>query len=102
MKIKIVIIEGYNPDKLLAIYCPVCKENHYIPADGVPLKNGSKWSFNGDYEKPTISPSINLHACNNDGRIVYRCHFYIKNGYIEYCSDCSHNMKNKTIELPEI
>lgn len=30
------------------------------------------------------------------------CHFFIKEGNIIYCGDCTHEFKGKTLELSEI
>jgi hypothetical protein len=31
----------------------------------------------------------------------YVCHSFVKEGMIEFLSDCTHDMKNKTVELPD-
>lgn len=67
-------------------HCPGCNMIHGV---------GKSWEFNCDFEKPTFSPSILVR-----GGDVY-CHSYIKNGMIQFLSDCHHELKNQTIELPE-
>jgi hypothetical protein len=52
--------------------------------------------FNGDLNNPTVIPSL---VENYPGR---RCHSYIKNGKIQYLTDCNHTLAGQTIELPDI
>lgn len=52
-----------------------------------------RWTFNGDYEKPTFSPSMKVNYGN--GLIT---HCFVKNGNIQYLSDCTHDMAGKTVQ----
>lgn len=56
-----------------------------------------KHQFNGDFEKPTFSPSL-----LQDWDLDRKCHSYIRNGQIQYLSDCFHSLAGQTIELPDI
>jgi hypothetical protein len=58
----------------------------------------STWSFNGEADKPTVSPSILVQ----DGRPEYRCHSFIRDGRIEFLSDSSHALAGQTVDLPEL
>jgi len=69
-------------------YCPGCKM-HHAP--------NHTWEFNGDLVKPTFSPSILVNGSHPDKR----CHSFVRNGSIEYLSDCFHTLAGKTIELPD-
>lgn len=69
---------------LLIHWCPGCKQVHGI--------NMTKWTFNGDVDCPTFSPSFN---------IVGQCHYFIQNGFLVYCGDCNHELNGKSIELPD-
>lgn len=73
-------------------YCPGCKHKHRINVEK-PNHCGAIWSFNGDMESPTFSPSIN---------IVGQCHYFIRNGMIEYCSDSKHELAGQIVPLPDI
>lgn len=87
-----------------AVYCPACEAVH--PLD-------TRWSFNGDYDRPTFGPtapggnSSLLVATNHPGWKSYdpakdeaRCHSHIVDGRISYCDDCSHKHAGQTLELP--
>lgn len=54
------------------------------------------WLWDGNAECPTFSPSI-LSTMPN-----HRCHSFIRDGKIEFLSDCSHELKGQTVDLPEL
>ena len=54
------------------------------------------WGFNGNLDKPTVSPSINVKL--GEGGI---CHSFVDNGYIRFLNDCTHELAGKTVEIPE-
>ena len=60
--------------------------------------NGPGWHWNGDRQKPTFSPSI-LDP-GGGGRV--RNHVFVRNGIIEYLSDCRHELAGRKIELPRL
>ena len=79
--------------------CPGCKCDHGIWVTPYYNGNGATWSFNGDVNKPTFSPSIKV-TCPTPKRMLI-CHSFVKDGKIEYLSDCTHELAGQTIELPE-
>ncbi len=80
--------------------CPGCNETHVLPTKP---ESPSGWEFNGDLERPTLAPSILVHACvAKDGReLTPRCHSYVRDGKIEFLADCTHALRGQTVELPE-
>lgn len=62
--------------------------------------NGPAWDFNKDLEKPTINPSILVREPTPSGMKI--CHSFVRDGKIQYLSDCTHDLAGQTIELPEI
>ena len=71
-----------------------------IPRDG-------RWSFNGDYERPTFSPSVN-ETWGKEGQSMEafkadpnpnRNHVIITDGKIEYCADCTHALAGQTVVI---
>ena len=81
-------------------YCPACKQIHPIAVD-LPFSNGAKWSFNGDPERPTFSPSVNNMTEYQPGK-RHVCHYFIREGMIDYCGDCTHDLAGKKVPLPPI
>jgi hypothetical protein len=65
---------------------------HLIPVEE-PHPNGSRWTFDGNLERPTFNPSINY---------VGRCHYFLHDGQLQYCSDSTHALAGKTIPLPPL
>lgn len=78
--------------------CPACNEEHTI---------NNTWEFDGNYELPTISPSILVEGYRGDKNTEYgspfRCHSWITNGKIKFFEDCSHDTPKETwLDLLEI
>jgi hypothetical protein len=71
-------VRGYKTEKIVYIrfVCPCgCGAVHGVPVD---KSFGSAWDFNGDYQKPTLTPSIQiLSGC--------RWHGYITDGTFKTC-----------------
>jgi hypothetical protein len=85
-------IEKLEDDGKLAyiFYCPGCKFHHAFYVSGYRIS----WEFNGDIDNPSFSPS--LRNRDREGRT---CHLFVKNGKIEYCNDCFHELKGQTVEM---
>lgn len=101
------------PTGRITFYCEGCKTHHAVD---------ESWSFNGDYEKPTFSPSVLVRSghyadsfkgdcwCtyyqkNPEKTVSFkcmRCHSFVRDGKIEYLSDCSHELAGQTVELKDI
>ena len=82
-------------NKYLIHACPGCKSRHLIPD-----WQRAQWEFNGDFNNPTLWPSVRHSWKLPTGERV--CHYFIKDGKIEYCSDSFHVLAGKTVDLPEI
>ena len=65
-------------------------------ATGLELAFDDRWEFNGDYEKPTFRPSM---RCNYGHNIITHC--YVRDGKIEYLSDCTHDYAGKTVDCAD-
>lgn len=77
---------------------------HAIPV-GDPYK--VYWQFNNNPEAPTFSPSVK-HTTGkyvdpknypDEGDI---CHYFIRDGRIEFCTDCTHAFAGKNVSLAKI
>jgi len=77
-------------------WCPGCEATHQI-AVVQPFRNGARWSYDGNHEAPTFSPSINVGPGS-----MLQCHYFIRSGRIEFCGDCHHGLKGQTVDLPPI
>ena len=70
-------------------FCPGCR--HIITINDT-------WKI--DSEVITIKPSIKTQHPRPD-KPNYVCHSFITNGEIRFLGDCTHDLKNKTVPLPE-
>lgn len=70
----------------------------------------SAWLYNGDPKKPTVSPSIlttwpaNPNAIEEfkEWRTERRCHLFMKEGRLEFLSDCTHTLAGQIVDLPDL
>jgi hypothetical protein len=84
------------------VECPACGYGHLFRT--VPgTKGQAVWTFNGDRDKPTFSPSMLVNARTHvtDPSAIL-CHSFVREGRIEFLGDCSHALAGQTVELPEI
>ena len=77
-----------NPEFTHVIFCPGCQCGHGWTTG---------WTFNGDLDKPTISPSLLVNWHN--GTAPVRCHSFIRDGMIQFLSDCTHALVGQTVAL---
>ena len=95
--------------------CPGCKCSHSIPTKGA-----GAWYFNGNTDRPTVSPSLLVRAPmwvppvtaeNHEEwkrnpweqkQVESVCHSIINDGKIQYLSDCTHELAGQTVELPNL
>lgn len=93
-----VLHEGGQSDtetgKKLLFYCPGCKQYHAFVVD---RNMHPVWTWNGDMEKPTFSPSLLVHGATDK-----RCHSFVRDGKIEFLSDCFHELRGQTVEMKGI
>ncbi len=71
------------------IFCRACNTGHVFD---------SRWSFNGDFENPTFSPSMLVNKDDPNRR----CHSFVKDGKIQYLDDCWHEFKGQTLDLEDV
>lgn len=91
-----LILRSYGALRLHEHWCPGCENIHQIAVEQ-PFRNGARWTFDGNAEKPTFSPSINVGPSTK-----LQCHYFIREGRIEFCGDCHHALAGHTVELPNI
>lgn len=78
----------------LLFWCPGCDGAHYVQIGDGP---GPRWSFNGDYDRPTFQPSILVEGSMRDGPM--RCHSFVTDGQIQFLGDCTHALAGQTVPL---
>lgn len=83
---------------LFLFWCPGCESPHPYWVKPRPDAAGHVWDFNGDREKPTFRPSLLVNA-NTPG--AKRCHLFMTDGKLQFCSDSQHELAGKTVDCPE-
>jgi len=96
----------------VAFWCPGCDAAHAIRSD--------VWTWNGDVNKPTFSPSVLVTGGHytpgheGDCWCTYnakhpedpapfkceRCHSFVRDGQIQFLGDCTHALAGQTVALP--
>jgi hypothetical protein len=87
----------------LVFDCPGCAAG-FGPHSGrkyVPVEGPKAWGFNGDLERPTLTPSILLRFDHAD-REPFVCHSFVREGRIQFLPDSTHPLAGQTVELPDI
>lgn len=83
----------------ITFYCPGCGGPHSVTTAGP-----GAWGYNGDPERPSLSPSVLVNYGFRAGD--KRCHSYVglydaKPGEIMFLTDCTHHLAGRTVPLPE-
>lgn len=90
-----ILCECSNPEpgkREFLWFCPGCKCGHAFETP--------RWTWNGSFDKPTFSPSLLYERVIRNDKEV-RCHTYVRDGMIQFLSDCTHEFAGKTVPLPE-
>ena len=100
----------------LYLWCPGCRDVHFV--NGAPHPDG--WTWNGDLERPTISPSIlvryrhweppvtaeNLEQWKREPweqhQVDRVCHSFVRDGVWEYLADSTHEYAGLNIPMANV
>lgn len=87
----------------LLFWCPGCDGAHMVRVASTDLPGG--WTFNGNHERPTFSPSILVTYNGPDAGIDDAppavCHSFVRDGQIQFLGDCTHALAGQTVPLPD-
>lgn len=106
---------------VVMFHCPGCNESHAVSVgSGVPGRN---WAFNANPDAPTFHPSVlvrtghhvpgqasgascwcTYNAENPGDPAPFECrvcHSWVRDGRIEFLSDCTHALAGQTVDLPD-
>lgn len=78
----------------LWLHCPGCGCAHLFKLTrqgDLFIETAFSWSFNGDMEQPTCTPSLRCRGTET-------CHLWLKKGKIIYLGDCTHKYAGKSLE----
>lgn len=80
----------------LFFHCPGCDIKHAVTVGEGP---GPRWGFNGDYERPTFSPSVMVRYPWGNPPVETICHSFVTDGQIQFLNDCTHSLAGQTVPL---
>ena len=122
-KLREVASEGSEQGRVLMHWCPGCGRRHAFEIEK-PNSSGSVWSWNGSIEAPSFSPSMHITSsvpavsgaelkaillrrqAGEQVEIPYHritiCHYYLREGRIEFLSDSGHTLAGQSVDLPDI
>lgn len=86
-------VDGQEDGVVYSFFCPGCEELHLFTT---LRARRPVWTFNGDMANPTFAPSL-LYPDKTP-----RCHLFLREGKLQFCSDCGHKLAGQTVDLPEI
>lgn len=96
--------------QVLILRCPGCEDNHQVHV--------GRWSWNGDLELVTLSPSLLVGGVQWDAEVYpyfkrrserhpdvavgdqITCHSFVTDGRIQFLSDSTHVLAGQTVDLP--
>ena len=82
--------------------CPGCRLSHGVWVKPHQNEKGASWTFNGDLEAPTFSPSILTRVGFDGDRADLVCHSYVRQGQIEFLSDSTHALAGQAVDMLEV
>lgn len=87
--------------EVLAFVCPGCALDgstglHLLPVNSTTKK--PSWTWDGNYEAPTLSPSI-LSNGHGQGR---RCHSFLTAGVFQFLDDSEHALAGQSVPIPDL
>jgi hypothetical protein len=98
--------------ELVWFWCAGCASHHAINPKG--------WTWNGDTERPTFSPSVLVRGSEftAEGKAMHErgeappggqypsrdtvCHSFVREGRIEYLTDSTHALAGQTVPLEDL
>lgn len=79
---------------LVSFKCPGCEGIHMLPTKGRGC-----YQFNGDFDSPTLKPPVLVQGFSSGSKSI--CNFSITDGQIYFLPNCTHDLADQTVELPE-
>lgn len=87
----------------LMFVCPGCDKDGRGGLHMLAVNSNTKkpsWDFNGNLEKPTLSPSILTRFETTSGLFI--CHSFLRDGVFEFLNDCTHHLAGQHVEIPDL
>lgn len=86
-------IAGHDGGTVARMWCPGCEDHHMVRLDAA-----TGWTWNGDMERPTFTPSILVNGGSQDRR----CHSFVTDGAWQFLTDSTHPLAGQTVPMVPI
>lgn len=85
---------AYKSDRHHAwlVWCPACDSPHSFD---------ERWTFDGNHERPTFSPSMLVRWRDPEGGVQHVCHSFLRAGVWQFLDDCTHALRGVTAQAPD-
>jgi hypothetical protein len=95
-------------------WCPGCEEDHEV---GIKPGSPHGWEFNGNPARPALQPSVlalsrrtfidetlegDALTARENVRQTPMCHSFIRDGFIQYLGDSTHELAGQTVPMRPI
>lgn len=97
------VIHGAVRYPCLMFICPGCKEAGGTGLHMLPVNTDQKqpaWDWDGNFEKPTLSPSILTKSGPVENTST--CHCFLRAGVFEFLTDSTHSLAGKHVPIPDL
>lgn len=74
-------------------WCPGCDHLHQIVT--WRAGGGDVWTWDGNQDRPTVSPSILVTGGSGD----LTCHSFLRDGRWEFLADSTHALAGQTVDM---
>lgn len=101
-------IGGNDGAVRVGFWCPGCDGLHAVKVQQDAATPHPCWTYNGNPEKPTFTPSILVTSGRRvdpayvaeEGDPPEVCHSFVTDGRIQFLGDCTHALAGQTVDLP--
>jgi hypothetical protein len=94
---KLHVVKDDETGKILAFFCPGCRQIHQVRVRGPE----PRWGWNESLAAPTFTPSVKIWWTYGREHLQHVCHSFVRDGRIEFLGDCTHDLKGQTVDIPE-
>lgn len=93
----------------IVVWCPGCEypakdDGHpvgglYMLPVGGDVDGRPEWDFDGNLDRPTLSPSILTHTNRPDRPEPFVCHSFLRAGEWQFLEDSTHALAGQTVPM---
>ena len=103
---KVLLVEESPVCSEYAFECPACGHLHsFRVVKPGQTWSGPSWTFDGNLEKPTFTPSLRVYdpaSLVNGVFTKTACHLNVTAGQIVFHGDCPHALAGKTVPMMDL